>query len=128
MRLSQFRGKRAVVLFFYPKDDTSGCTIEACGFRDSYARFDAEILGISSDSQASHTAFAAKYSLPYTLLSDTGGRVRKLYRVPRTFGILPGRATYVIDRAGILRHFFSSQSEPAKHIEEALKALAAIGD
>jgi peroxiredoxin Q/BCP len=128
VRLRQFRGKSAVVVYFYPKDDTSGCTIEACGFRDDYARFKAagaEVLGISGDSGASHRAFAAKFNLPFTLLSDAGGRVRKLYGVKKTLGILPGRATYVIDRDGIVRHVFSSQSQPAKHVEEALRALSA---
>jgi len=128
VRLRQFRGKSAVVVFFYPKDDTSGCTIEACRFRDDYARFKAagaEVLGISGDSGESHRKFAAKYNLPFTLLSDAGGRVRKLYGVKKTLGILPGRATYVIDRDGIVRHVFSSQSQPAKHVEEALRALSA---
>ena len=130
VRLSQFRGRNPVVIFFYPKDDTTGCTIEACRFRDEFGKFsgiqDARIIGISSDSSASHAAFAAKYNLPYTLLSDRGGRVRKLYGVPKTFGILPGRATFVVDRGGVLRHFFSSQAQAAKHIDEALAALAAI--
>jgi peroxiredoxin Q/BCP len=126
--LGQFRGKSAVVVFFYPKDDTSGCTIEACRFRDDYARFKAagaEVIGISGDSAASHRKFTAKYNLPFTLLSDAGGRVRKLYGVKKTLGILPGRATFTIDREGIVRHVFSSQSQPAKHVEEALRALSA---
>jgi peroxiredoxin Q/BCP len=128
VRLRQFRGKSAVVVYFYPKDDTSGCTIEACRFRDDYGRFKAagaEILGISGDSGASHRKFAAKCQLPFTLLSDAGGRVRRLYGVKKTFGILPGRATFTIDRDGIVRHVFSSQSQPAKHVEEALRALSA---
>jgi peroxiredoxin Q/BCP len=128
VRLRQFRGKSAVVVFFYPKDDTSGCTIEACRFRDDHARFNAagaEVLGISGDSGASHRKFTAKYNLPFTLLSDAGGQVRKLYGVKKTLGILPGRATYVIDREGIVRHMFSSQSQPAKHVEESLRALSA---
>lgn len=112
-----------MVVFFYPKDDTTGCTKEACRFRDRFSEFDAQILGISSDSSASHATFATKYQLPFTLLSDVGGKVRKLYGVPKTFGILPGRATYVIDRDGVLRHFFSSQSQPEKHVEEAASAL-----
>jgi peroxiredoxin Q/BCP len=128
VRLSQFRGRSAVVVYFYPKDDTSGCTIEACRFRDDYASFQAagaEVLGISGDSAASHRKFVAKFNLPFTLLSDAGGRVRKLYGVKKTFGILPGRATYTIDREGIVRHVFSAQSQPAKHVEEALRALSA---
>ncbi len=125
--LSQFQGRSAVVLFFYPKDDTTGCTMEACAFRDQTPAFDAAgatLLGISSDSSDSHSRFAAKYGLPMTLLSDKGGRVRKLYGVKSTFGIIPGRATFVIDRSGVVRHVFSSQSEPTRHVSEALSALA----
>jgi peroxiredoxin Q/BCP len=124
--LKQFRGVCAVVLFFYPKDDTTGCTKEACAFRDRASAFTAagaRVFGISSDSVDSHRRFAAKYSLPHTLLSDAGGRVRRLYRVKRTFGIVPGRVTFVIDREGILRHEFSSQSQPERHVTEALTAL-----
>jgi peroxiredoxin Q/BCP len=125
LRLEQFRG-RSVVLFFYPKDDTTGCTIEACRFRDDFAEFrdaGAAVLGISGDSGDSHRKFIAKYNLPFTLLSDKGGRVRKLYGVKKTFGIIPGRVTFVIDPLGIVRHVFSSQSSPAKHVDEALKAI-----
>jgi peroxiredoxin Q/BCP len=126
VRLSQFRGHYPVVIFFYPKDDTSGCTKEACGFRDATPEFDAlgaQLIGISSDSEDSHARFAAKYRLRFTLLSDKGGKVRKLYQVKSTLGIIPGRATYVIDRNGILIHAFSSQTDPTRHIDEALQAL-----
>ncbi|HEY3824938.1 MAG TPA: peroxiredoxin [Bryobacteraceae bacterium] len=126
VRLSQYRGKSAVVVYFYPKDDTSGCTIEACRFRDDFEKFrviGAQILGISDDSTSSHEKFASKYNLPFTLLSDKGGRVRKLYGVKKTFGVIPGRVTFVIDRSGIVRHVFSSQSSPARHVEEALVGL-----
>src|SRR5580658_7890979 len=129
VRLSRYRGRNAVVVYFYPKDDTSGCTVEACRFRDDFEKFrvtGAEILGISDDSTESHARFASKYQLPFTLLSDKGGRVRKLYGVKKTFGVIPGRVTFVIDRAGVVRHAFSSQSKPARHIEEALKALALL--
>ena len=127
VRLSQYRGKTAVVVYFYPKDDTTGCTIEACRFRDDFEKFritGAEIIGISDDSTESHSHFASKYHLPFTLLSDKGWRVRKLYGVKKTFGVIPGRVTFVIDRQGIVRHVFSSQSSPARHVEEALVALA----
>ena len=127
VRLSQYRGRNAVVVYFYPKDDTTGCTIEACRFRDDFEKFrvtGAEIIGISDDSTESHARFASKYHLPFTLLSDKGGRVRKLYGVKKTFGVIPGRVTFVIDREGIVRHVFSSQSSPARHVEEALVALA----
>jgi peroxiredoxin Q/BCP len=119
-------GKAAIVLYFYPKDDTPGCTAEACSFRDSYEVFQeagAEVVGISSDSEASHQRFANKYKLPFILLSDLGGVVRKFYGVPATFGLLPGRVTYVIDKQGIVRHIFSSQFAPQQHIVEALRVL-----
>ncbi len=127
VRLSQYRGKSAVVVYFYPKDDTTGCTIEACRFRDDFEKFratSAQILGISDDSTESHGRFASKYNLPFTLLSDKGGSVRKLFGVKKTFGVIPGRVTFVIDREGIVRHIFSSQSSPARHVEEAFVGLA----
>ena len=122
-------GKSAIVLFFYPKDNTPGCTTEACSFRDSYEVFQevgAEVVGVSSDSEASHRRFANKYKLPFILLSDLGGVVRQFYGVPATFGLLPGRVTYVIDKQGIIRHIFSSQFAPQKHIIEALRVLQEI--
>lgn len=128
--LKDFLGEKPVVLFFYPKDDTPGCTKEACAFRDSYDTFselDAEVIGVSSDSVASHESFAARHDLPFTLLSDEGGRVRRLYGVPSTFGLFPGRVTYVMDKEGVVRHIFSSQIEATRHVEEALRALHSIG-
>ncbi|HVV45077.1 MAG TPA: peroxiredoxin [Bryobacteraceae bacterium] len=125
VRLSALRG-RPVVVYFYPKDDTTVCTKQACTFRDRFAEFEssgARILGISDDSAASHTKFAAKYALPFTLLSDKGGGVRKLYGVNKKFGLIPGRATYVIDPAGKIRHVYSALSESGQHVEEALRAL-----
>ena len=127
--LTDFVGEKPLVLFFYPKDDTPGCTKEACAFRDDYEGFgklDAEVIGISSDSVKSHRSFAAKHNLPYTLLSDEQRKVRKLYGVPNTLGLFPGRVTYVIDREGIVRHVFSSQLGAEKHVEEALIALRSI--
>jgi peroxiredoxin Q/BCP len=127
VRLSQFRGQAAVVLFFYPKDDTTGCTIEACTFRDEMPRFDAmgaKIIGVSSDSSESHARFAGKYDLPFSLLSDKGGRVRKMYGATGLLmGLIPDRVTYVIDQEGVIRHVFSSQTAFRGHIEEALRAL-----
>jgi thioredoxin-dependent peroxiredoxin len=123
--LSSFRGRK-VVLFFYPKDDTRGCIAQACAFRDAYEGFlasGAEVIGISSDSVASHRGFAEKHALPYRLLSDEGGQVRKRFGVPKTLGFLPGRVTYVIDKDGIVRHVFSSQLNVAAHVGEALEAL-----
>lgn len=126
IRLSNFKGRKNVVLFFYPKDETPGCTKEACTFRDQYELFQkegAEVIGISSDSAESHKRFAEKYRLPFRLLSDDGGRVRQLYQIPKTFGLLPGRVTLVIDREGVVRHTFSSQLNLTGHIKESLKIL-----
>jgi peroxiredoxin Q/BCP len=129
INLRDFLGNKPVVLFFYPKDDTSGCTKEACAFRDSFEEFrklDAEVIGISSDSVESHRSFAEKHGLPFTLLSDEGGEIRSLYRIPNTLGLFPGRVTYVMDRDGIVRHVFSSQLGFDNHVEEALRALRSI--
>jgi peroxiredoxin Q/BCP len=126
VRLSDFRGKKAVVLYFYPKDDTPGCTTEACTFRDDFKDFagaGAEVLGVSADSPESHKRFDAKHRLPFRLLSDPEGEVRKAYGVSSTLGLLPGRVTFVIDKAGVVRHVFSSQFRPKKHVEEALEIL-----
>ena len=126
VRLSEFRGRKAVVLYFYPKDDTPGCTKESCAFRDSYQDFldaGAEVIGVSGDDSSSHERFATKYNLPFVLLSDRGGQVRAKYGVPATLGLLPGRVTFVIDRDGIVRHTFNSQFQPKQHIAEAITAL-----
>jgi thioredoxin-dependent peroxiredoxin len=124
--LSQLYAERTVVLFFYPKDDTPGCTVEACGFRDSYQTFvdaGAEVVGVSSDSVASHDRFAEKHKLPMTLLSDPGGKVRLLFGVKSTLGLFPGRATFVIDRGGVVRHAFVSQLRAGAHVGEALSVV-----
>ena len=126
VRLGDFRGRQAVVLYFYPKDDTPGCTKEACAFRDQYQDFQdagAEVIGVSSDSSEAHQKFAAKYKLPFTLLSDRDGQVRKRYGVPATLGLLPGRVTFIIDSGGVVRHVFNSQLQATRHVDEALAIL-----
>jgi thioredoxin-dependent peroxiredoxin len=123
VKLSDFLGKKTVVVFFYPKDDTPGCTAESCSFRDSYDAFTeagAEVIGISADSVGSHEQFASKHRLPMTLLSDPGGETAAHYGIKPMFGILPGRVTFVIDRQGIVRHVFSSQLRATRHVDEAL--------
>ena len=120
-------GKEIVVLYFYPKDDTPGCTKEACSFRDNFTAFtDAgvRVIGVSADSPKSHKAFANKYNLPYTLLSDSKNELRKAFGVKGDiFGLIPGRVTFVIDKQGVIRHMFDSQAQAEKHIEESLKAI-----
>ncbi len=127
--LSNFQGKSSIVLYFYPKDNTPGCTTEACAFRDNYEVFQtegAEVIGVSSDSESSHQEFAGKQRLPFILLSDKNGTTRKLYGVPASLGLIPGRVTYVIDKKGVVRHIFNSQTNPLKHIEESLTVLRKI--
>ncbi len=126
VRLQDRLGARVVVLYFYPKDNTSGCTAEACAFRDSHEVFTeagAEVIGISSDSAERHAAFAGKHKLPFTLLSDQGGRVRRQYGVPAVLGLLPGRVTYVIDRQGTVRHVFNSMININQHVGDALEVV-----
>jgi len=120
-------GKKKMVIFFYPKDDSPGCTKEACYFRDLYEVFTeagAVIIGISGQSAESHKKFALKHRLSYTLLSDRGNRVRKLFGVPTNFfGLLPGRVTYIVDSEGRVAHTFNSQVQAEKHVDESLKIL-----
>ncbi|MEJ1223920.1 peroxiredoxin [Sediminicola sp. 1XM1-17] len=122
-------GIKPMVIFFYPKDDTPGCTKEACSFRDSYEEFKelgAEVIGISSDSERSHQKFAEKYNLPFILLSDQNKKVRKSFKVDKNlFNLLPGRETYVIDKKGKVMMVFNSISA-SKHMVKALEALKEI--
>jgi thioredoxin-dependent peroxiredoxin len=127
--LEDFRGKKNVVVYFYPRDFTRGCTAEACGFRDAYEEFrnlGAEVIGISSDNEESHTRFAGEQKLPFILLSDTDGSVRKVYGVKKSLGLVPGRVSFVVDKLGIVRHVFSSQSRPTMHVEKALEILRGL--
>jgi peroxiredoxin Q/BCP len=126
VRLQDRIGQGVVVLYFYPKDETSGCTREACAFRDSHEVFTdagAEVIGVSSDSVDKHAAFATHHKLPFTLLSDKGGKVRKEYGVPATLGLIPGRVTYVIDRDGTVRHVFNSMTNINGHVQDALEVV-----
>ncbi len=127
--LSEFFGKRNIVLYFYPKDESIGCTKEACTFRDSYeelTNLGAEVLGVSGQSVESHKSFATHHGLPFILLSDESNTVRKLYGVPSTMGLIPGRVTYIIDKKGIVRSIFSSQTQAQRHVEEAKKTLVQL--
>ena len=122
-------GLKNLVIYFYPKDDTPGCTKEACTFRDNYeelTKLGAEVLGVSGQSVESHKSFATHYGLPFILLSDQDNKVRELYGVPSTMGIIPGRVTYIIDKKGIVRHIFNSQTQAPRHVEEAKKTLMEI--
>jgi peroxiredoxin Q/BCP len=128
VHLSEFRGKKNVVLFFYPKDETLGCTVEACTFRDSYEEFaaaGAEVIGVSADDRQSHIRFAGRHRLPMLLLSDPEGTVRAAYGVKR--GIFPGRVTFLIDRDGVVRHVTNSQLRFRSHVRESLAHLREMG-
>lgn len=126
-KLETVLGKKNLVIYFYPKDDSPGCTKEACSFRDQFEVFadaDAMIIGISSQSVESHLEFAKKHRLNYTLLSDTGNKVRKLFGVPASFfGLIPGRVTYVVNKEGKIAYLFNSQIQAQKHVDEALRII-----
>lgn len=115
-----------LVLFFYPKDDTPGCTMEACAFRDSFADIQAlgaQVWGVSGDDAASHQRFAARHQLPFPLLVDQGNQLRRAFGVPNALGFFPGRVTYVIDGKGVIRHVFNNLLDGPAHRKEALEAL-----
>jgi thioredoxin-dependent peroxiredoxin len=123
--ISSVRGKKKLVLFFYPQDGSLNCTKEACYFRDLTEAFDetgAVVLGISGQSVESHKAFAEANRLNYLILSDGDNKVRKLFGVPSNiFGLVPGRVTYIVDDSGKVRHIFNSQTDVSGHVDEALK-------
>lgn len=130
IRLSDYAGKRGLVLFFYPKDGTAICTKEACAFRDSYEKFaeaGMEVIGVSGDTADSHRDFAQRHQLHFPLLSDADGQLRKAFGVPKTLGFLPGRVTYVIDKQGIIRLVYSAQLASDEHVRQALQAMSPAG-
>lgn len=119
--------KRSLVIYFYPKDETAGCTKQACAFRDNYQAFKdagAEVIGISADSEESHGSFADHHNLPFILLSDKDNEIRNLFGVPADLlGLLPGRVTYIIDKEGLIKYIFNSQMRIDKHISESLRII-----
>ena len=122
-------GKKNLVIYFYPKDDSPGCTAQACSFQDQFEVFkeaDAVIIGISGQSVESHKEFALKHRLTFTLLSDEGNKIRKQFGVPTNLlGLIPGRVTYVGDKSGKVIYMFNSQTQATKHVDEALRILKA---
>ncbi len=127
LRLRDFRGRRHIILYFFPKDFTPGCTREACSFRDRRAEvagLDAEIVGVSLDTPEKHEAFAQKYQLPYPLVSDRSGAIASAFGVARLGGWLPTkRVTFVIDKQGVVQHVIQSEFSIDMHIDEALDTL-----
>ena len=130
IKMGDFIGKKKLVIYFYPKDDTPGCTKEACSFRDNYEdfkEFDCEVIGISSDNEQKHAAFASRHQLPFILLADKDKVARKLFGVPgNLFGLIPGRVTYIIGIDGIVKGIYNSQTNPLGHIEKALELVKAL--
>ena len=121
--------KSSLVLFFYPKDDTPGCTLQACSFRDNFQDLEqlgAVVWGVSGDDNVSHRRFASRHSLPFPLLSDPSNALRRRFGVPRTFGVLPGRVTYVCDQNGIIRCVFDNLLDGPAHVREAKRTLLTL--
>jgi peroxiredoxin Q/BCP len=129
--ISSVKGKNNLVIYFYPKNFTPSCTKEACSFRDSYEDFKelgAEVIGISSDSKKSHERFSKKHQLPFTLLSDSKGVVKRKFGVKNNiFGLIPGRETFIVNKEGIIIFTFNSMNAE-RHIKEALKVLKQQAD
>lgn len=119
-----------VLVYFYPKDETPVCTAEACGFRDrnaDFSKFGVEIVGISRDSTSAHKSFAEHHALPFKLLSDPDGQVRRLFGVKKTLGLIDGRVSFLIGTDAKIRLAFSSQLSARAHVERALEAARALG-
>lgn len=129
VELAELLRQGPVVLYFYPKDETLGCTMEACEFRDRHTSFTsavATVVGVSGDSVESHRSFAEHHGLPFLLLSDSEGRVRQSYGVKKVLGLFPGRVTFVIDAKGVVRHVYTSPIHARRHVEEALRVVEAL--
>lgn len=126
---SSLWGERPVVLYFYPKDHTLGCTKEACAFRDAYEDFlaaGADVVGVSADGEESHASFADRHRLPFRLLSDPSGAARAAFGVKKVLGFFDGRVTFVIDREGVVRHTFSSAIDMGGHVTAALSTVRSL--
>ncbi|RKH09061.1 peroxiredoxin [Corallococcus sp. CA053C] len=130
VRLRDLVGDKVLVIYFYPRDDSPGCTVQACSLRDQYQDFTdagADVVGISSDSAESHEKFVAKHRLPFRLLSDPDGAARKAFGVGTNFlGLLPGRVTFIADRTGTIRYAFDSQMQVRKHVSGALEVVRSL--
>lgn len=127
IRLSDYIGKKGLVLFFYPKDGSAVCTREACAFRDSYEKFAAagfEVVGVSADSNESHKDFAAQHRLSFPLISDADGSLRKLFGVQNTLMFIPSRVTFVIDQFGVIQSIYSALLASDNHVQKAIDAVA----
>jgi peroxiredoxin Q/BCP len=129
VRLEDYLGERSVVLFFYPRDNTPTCTREACSFRDAYEDFveaGAVVIGVSSDSEDRHRAFADRHRLPFLLISDDAGKLKQAFGVSDTLGLIPKRVTFVIDPQGIVRMAFSAIFIADEHVQRALEVVKSL--
>ena len=128
-RLSDYRGRKNVVLYFYPKDFTPGCTREACAFRDNYdgvQQYDAILVGVSTDSADSHQAFRERHSLPFPLIPDPEKEIVRQYEAEGLLGFMTARVTYVIDKDGMIRSAFRHDFAVGRHLPKVLEALRVI--
>lgn len=128
-RLSDLRGEKNVVLYFYPADFTAGCTAQACAFRDNYEELEARnavLIGVSRDSVGRHTSFKEKHGLVFPLVSDPDSRIARLYRATGMLPKVPPRVTYVIDRHGVIRAAFRHDIAIGRHQVDTLRALDAL--
>jgi len=128
VRLGELLGRGPLVLYFYPKDETLGCTVEACAFRDAHRDFvgaGAQVVGVSRDDEASHARFAARHDLPFLLLSDPTGEVHRRYGVSRWLALVD-RVTFVIDGHGVIRHVYDSKVRMRAHVDRALQIVRAL--
>ena len=130
INIQDFIGKKNIIIYFYPKDNTPGCTKEACSFRDAMQdlnNLNCEVFGISANSVSSHKAFAERFRLTFNLLSDENNSVRKQFKVPANlFGLIPGRVTYIINQEGKIIHIINSQTNPEKHINETIEVVKGL--
>lgn len=125
-------GNKNIVIYFYPKDFTPGCTKEACAFRDNYEVFqelNCEVIGVSGDSESAHDRFAKKHQLPYPLVADTNKKIRNAFGVPKNlFGLIPGRVSYIVDKTGTIRGIFNSLTDPFGHINNGIQLVKELSD
>jgi peroxiredoxin Q/BCP len=130
INIQDFIGTKNIIIYFYPKDNTPGCTKEACSFRDAMQdlnNLNCEVFGISADSVSSHKTFAERFRLTFNLLSDENNSVRKQFKVPANlFGLIPGRVTYIINQEGKIIHIINSQTNPEKHINETIEVVKGL--
>jgi thioredoxin-dependent peroxiredoxin len=125
--ISEILGKKNIIIYFYPKNETKVCTAQACSFRDNYETFkdhECEVIGISGDNEKSHQSFTKNHSLPFILLSDGDKSIRKLFDVPKVFlGLIPGRYTYIVDKNGVIVEIYHDMLDAESHTKKALETI-----